>query len=258
MSYDPKDHLIEFYPNTGGLSIDVEPGHTAYVYLAMSRSGHNAVRHWIQCSIPGATHVTQRVRCWTQNWDLEDVVGGGGGGPLCAFFSMEDFNPEDARLDRIHELTASFENVVYLLLLRDPYNFAASLVRGGAVVDPTLEWRMEVWKRQAREFARITSFLQDVPVNCISYNHWVLEAAYRDALQESLKLPTQSDDALNKVAYNGEGSSFDGRLSFMGRATEMRVTERASAMQDNPIYQSAVSDPELRSLCLSCFGKTWG
>src|SRR5262249_54747918 len=145
-----------------------------------------------------------------------------------------------------------------LLVLRDPWNNLASLLRWarGAVHPISLDSVVKaarLWKAYAREVLDETAHLRHAPTP-ILFNRWVEDSAYREDLVSRLGIPF-SDAGRDAVAPWGPttwGDSFDG-LVYAGRAREMPVLERFRWCAGDPFYRS-LFDAEIRELSERIFG----
>ncbi|HEV7518815.1 MAG TPA: hypothetical protein VGR07_21165 [Thermoanaerobaculia bacterium] len=145
-----------------------------------------------------------------------------------------------------------------LLVLRDPWNNLASLLRWarGAVYPISLDSvakAARLWKGYAREALGETAYLRHGRTPVL-FNRWVTDPAYRAELAERLGVPF-TDAGRDEVAPWGPttwGDSFDG-LAYDGRAGEMPVLERWRWCADDPFYRG-LFDPEMIELAARIFG----
>jgi hypothetical protein len=149
-----------------------------------------------------------------------------------------------------------------ILLLRDPFNWAASYIEKSGGPGDACVWSRQ-WLEYAAEYAWETRHLPDaIRVN---YNLWFTEPGYRRRLAERLGLAF-SDRALETVTSHAGGSSFDG-TRFDGRAQRMPVLERWKRYRDNRAYVDSLRqnprvieyartifalDPELERFAAAC------
>lgn len=145
---------------------------------------------------------------------------------------------------------------VVLLLLRDPWNQLASVLKLMPLAPPRPvppEAFQQTWLEYAREMAGVTRLLvghgEFVP---ILYPRWFGEQPYRAEL--ALKLGVKHSDAgLNLVADFGGGSSFEGRVKS-GKAQDMRVGDRWRGYATHPLMRTLCAEPEVRDLVGRIFG----
>jgi len=143
-----------------------------------------------------------------------------------------------------------------ILILRDPFNLFASRFAAKFMEPPEIYFKLVgLWKNYAKEFLRITSYLNNRVV-AINYNDWFSSVGYREELANKLDLPF-SDKGVKKVVSMGFGSSFDGQ-TFSGRAQEMEVLKRWKNFADDPFYRTILNDPELIELSNRIFGHISG
>ena len=147
---------------------------------------------------------------------------------------------------------------VDLLVLRDPWNNLASLLRWArGDVHPislaSVAAAAGRFRQYARELLGETRFLRHEPT-FVSFNRFHAEPAYRAALAARLGLRF-TDAGLDQVAPWGPtawGDSFDG-LAYDGRATEMPLLERFRWCAGDPFYRG-LFDAELVELAERIFG----
>ena len=167
--------------------------------------------------------------------------------------SFEDFNLEC--YERHVVQTADVGNSVRrvnLLVLRDPFNLLASLIRerGGDITRWKYAGICSTWEQYAREMLGETNFLEHKV--CVSYNRWFVDRPYRDQIASEFGA-TNRDIGLLTVPPNGRGSSFDG-LVFDGKAQEMQVFRRWQEFADNPQFWALFAYRELGRLASALFG----
>jgi len=182
---------------------------------------------------------------------FEDVVGR----PQdLVLYSYESALPADAKA--VGNVVAAAH--VQVLLLRDPFNTLASQAEMGRwpkdEVPAKLAAWTAMWKAHAQEFIRIRDAggPGEVPV---SYNAWLTDEAYRDALATALGLPDRTDAALPQIPRQGGGSSFDGQGAGAEHVTDDRHFKRWEVYQDVPWFKAAFKDdPDLVALSEAIFG----
>jgi hypothetical protein len=112
----------------------------------------------------------------------------------------------------------------------------------------------QLWKEYAAEAAGSTKRLNNLLV--INYNRWFADESYRASLGAQLNM-VSVDKGIDQVAKWGPASSFD-KLSFDGRANEMKVLERWKHYANDELYRSVCGDPELHRLSHELFGEIEG
>jgi hypothetical protein len=245
--------------------------------VALRRSGHHAIVEWLlrqlhgdgcflnDCRADSSPFIRNKGARVTGRVNLEEERPGS--------FTRKDYlvhNYENrslskifsrSRLEQWDELVGTSRRRVHLLILRDPFNNFAGLVRRGEGHTPgdtltyspeTILRGVELWKRYAREFVGLTDFIPREKIG-VTYNAWFADRAERKSLADALQLDF-TDEGIEKVAAWGpsRGSSFDG-FSFDGRASQMRVLERFREYEDDPYYLS-LFDPEIIDLSERIFG----
>jgi len=179
-------------------------------------------------------------------------------------YSYEDFPQADALfLDDVQA-----DQRLRVVMLRDPFNLLASTVRmagrsgqwamthrpketGTPEPDALKRWA-ERWKQHALEFIRIRDAGKPDEI-AISYNRWLADKAYREALREKLGLEDPSDASMENVSGHGRGSSFDGRR-LNGRASRGKYLQRWKHLAGEPWFRAVFDDDELVGLSREIFG----
>jgi hypothetical protein len=244
---------------------------------ALRRSGSHAVAQWLLGQLPGDG-------CFLDNCTpgespfascyLPDSVGVGidlvreraePGRPAPKAFLLHNYEGKDlarvfcAEAEAAHDgWVGASARRVDLLVLRDPWNNLASLLRwarGG--VHPIAEASVAAAARRFKDYAREvlgeTRLLRHEPT-FVLFNRWIAEPEYREALAVRLGLPF-TDAGIDEVARWGPtawGDSFDG-LAFDGRAREMALAERFRWCAGDPFYRG-LFDAELVELAERVFG----
>jgi len=242
---------------------------------ALRRSGSHAVVQWLLAQLPGrgafldncAAGENPYATCY-----LPDSVGVGvdlagerAAAPAPKDFLLHNYEGRD--------LTAVFSDAaaaahdgwvgasarrVDLLVLRDPWNNLASLLRWARgdvhpIAEATVAAAARRYRQYARELLGETRTLRHQPV-FVSFNRWVAERGYREALAGQLGFPF-TDAGIGAVARWGPtawGDSFDG-LAYDGRAGEMALAERFRWCAGDPFYRG-LFDAELVDLAERIFG----
>jgi hypothetical protein len=136
-----------------------------------------------------------------------------------------------------------FKDAKQVLIVRDPYNWAASCLnrlrttRNRAELDvaENIEARMRQWKVHAKIALNPPSDL--IVVN---YNKWFTDEKYRHQLADQLGIPA-TDEGLNDIPRYGQGSSFTKRR-LDGQAQQMPVLERYVEWKDHKRFKSLMDD----------------
>ena len=142
----------------------------------------------------------------------------------------------------------------FVMVLRDPYNWAASGYRKG---HPISELRVGLWMKYARQATgEVDYFGIGDDARVVLYNHWFSDVDYRKEIAEWLDLPF-TDEGLLVVPPFGLGSSFDLR-SYNGRAQEMQVLDRWKVYADEPWFVQLFEEhPELEHYSKRLFGVSY-
>ena len=253
--------------------------------IGLRRTGNHALIHWIQQQAGGGVFLNDlRVDCnpflreYLSFCAKSDIVSFADRRELfeahdfwlfhsLGFFSQKELlivNYEDYWLDQVfhekwkkkHDEYFGNSKIAYdVLILRDPYNLAASRIKGDKIyVRDSVFARdfVEMWKSYAREFIGETHFLKENKV-VVNYNLWATCANYRETIAAKLNVPF-TDAGINDVPTYGRGSSFDG-LRLNGFASSMNVLERWKEYGRNEFYNALLTDAELGALSEQIFGK---
>ncbi len=151
----------------------------------------------------------------------------------CFLYSYEDRNPELFCDEIVTQQTK-------IVVIRDPYNWLASRLKGFGGIYPQKAWHIEadpisMWKKHA--MIAIDKTEGYLPV---LYNKWFVSKEYRISISQKLGLD-HTDKGLEFVPPNGGGSSFDGR-KFHTKAQGMDVLSRWLEFADNKEYRQHLDD----------------
>ncbi len=241
---------------------------------ALRRSGSHAVLHWLLCQLPGRGVFLNSCKPGESPYAScyrGDSVAGGfdldreGEAPAPKDFLL--YNYEDRELAAVFSdaFEAAHDRFLGtsggrfdLLVLRDPWNNLASLLRWarGAVHPISLDSVTRAasrWKAYAREALGETAHRRHRPVTVL-FNRWAAEPGYREELAARLGIPF-TDAGRERVAPWGPatwGDSFDG-FAYDGRAAEMPVLERFREYAEDPFYRG-LFDAEMAELAERLFG----
>lgn len=218
---------------------------TIWIVAGMRRSGIHAFTDWFMAGLEGPTLLLNNVRLNSLHHDKRCVTFSKG------YESSTGENEhivvvfEDKRLPSVRSapllrcLGGPDDEQKHLVVIRDPYNLAASRLRrsrtGRRGMPPQSVARL--WPRHAQHGMKWTP--------CV-YNRWFTDETYRSELAGTLRL-SFCPSLPTHVARPGRGSSFDG-LKYDGRPQEMQVLDRWRAYADDPEYRRLVSDPRLATL----------
>ncbi len=133
------------------------------------------------------------------------------------------------------------------LILRDPFNHFASLLKKGFLNPATAAFYVDRWKQYAREFANESTGLGR-PLISINYNSWVQDGEYRRQLAQRLGFDG-TVDSYKQVPSFGEGSSFQPGAKS---ADELDVFDRWRQFIGNQQYQQ-LFDEESVELAMRIF-----
>lgn len=142
------------------------------------------------------------------------------------------------------------DKVEHILLLRDPYNTAASLLKNQYVLEHS-NFRVPMyniaqqWIQYAKEYFGLTQHLPESTIK-IGFRQWLTDAEFRKSIADHLGLE-YNDEGLNKLSDYGGGSSFDG-MNYDGRTQEMDLFNRCKEFAENPRYIKMVNNRNMHKL----------
>lgn len=242
----------------------------------MKRSGHHAIIMWLASHFPiNTVHFINDVppfldpfrfhsnTCDTTsrsnhfvNRSESEIVGERDLHKLCLIYNYEEpdlhafanRHPVPRKIELVGESKKQFN----ILVLRDPFNLAASRWRFKVAERRALFMAtLDNWVSYAREFIGDTNFLG--PKLLVNYNSWFCSEAYRRTLADQVGVAF-TDSGLNRVCANGAGSSWDG-LRFDRNAQEMEVLDRWRALVPVPPYANLFrARNDVRHLTEKIFG----
>jgi hypothetical protein len=158
------------------------------------------------------------------------------------------FGIEDCDIAR-YASRACLGVAMHVVIMRDPLNNIASRLRGQEdrpQVFRVDERYVELYETYCREFLGETAFVQ--PKVAVSYNRFVQERSYRDAVATELHLANR--DLIDRVSNYGGGSSFSGRQSSSVPALLTRYREEPVAP---PLVRLLLSKPSIGEICRRVF-----
>ncbi len=236
-------------------------------FVGLKRSGNHAILNWIIRQSRGSLMHFNNVRPEDpyQRWARTTATH-----PELSEQDTVVFSIEDTGLAQIADANSYPQRDVYpglsvkqrvdVVLLRDPFNLAASrLMRGGSWGD-TMTYVSglsvaQLWVVYAVEFLGRSAWLSPdrVPV---SYNRWCRDRSYREALAARLELDF-TDAGFEQVTGFGGGSSFE-RTRMNGKASSMRTSDRWENFREDPGFRALFRDPLLLDLAVDIFGEDEG
>ncbi len=173
-------------------------------------------------------------------------------------YSYEDIYPND---ERLQDFEGKYEDFIgpslkryEILILRDPYNLFASLIRSNMIEASkgNHEIYVDLYKSYAKQFIEQPATNGSLRRIYLNYNRWFLEPEYRIQIAQNLEF-NDSGKPYKRVATMGRGSSFDG-LKLDNQAQSMKVLERWKEFQDDIFWQTIFKDADLIELSNKIFG----
>jgi len=220
--------------------------------MAIARSGHHAVVHWICKNLYG--NVSHYNNCnHLLQWRNKSTYMNGGRVAVAVLCSVENF---DLRGFEKLGFSNRFTHIVFVN--RDPYNlFASSLARkkGLSLVDKTFspsQKNIKYTPYHCGTMTRQDMFVQYTkqclgeidligePIIDINYNKWFVDKDYRMGICDKLGM-NYNDEGLDYVSPRGGGSSFD-KEKFRKRGNEMDVLNRWKHFGDSDRFKELLTD----------------
>lgn len=151
-------------------------------------------------------------------------------------------------LDQAESLVGRSAAVRNAILLRDPYNHFASLIRSKMMGPRGYGYYRRMWLQYARDIAGKKNYFRSNFV-FINYNKWVVDKLYKKRTAEQLGFETDGS-LYSRVPSYGGGSSFQGAG---GDATSLQVGTRWEAYRDDEGFRG-LFDAEVVELAEAIFG----
>lgn len=244
--------------------------------IGLRRSGNHAVVNWITSLFPGSicflNDVLNNPAKLREDQPCSDLPGLTSNRRVSAekpkkllLYNLEDCPLEESLAYWLPaSIAGSSRQRMTILLLRDPYNCAASrlqLIRklgdtkfSRALRDPCSfgGWGfVNLWKNHAEGFLSIPQDSVD-QVYPLNYNDWISGQPARRALCKAIG-GCYSEVNLHQVPVYGFGSSFEGsRISQL--ADPVGLLRRWKHFEKDPEFHHVVSDPEMHALASRIFG----
>jgi len=224
-------------------------------FYGLRRSGNHAIINWLIPMLGGVVcHINDAqlpLRFYKGPKPLRRFAGD----PSSTIISYENV---DLTKDT-NQFDVRSEERRFIMLLRDPYNLAASLLQNQYALEvsnfrvPMYNIKKE-WKQYAREFLSHTNYLPTNTVK-INFTKWFTDEDYRILIATELGLE-YDDVGLNKVSGYGGGSSFDS-TKLDGEAQKMDLLNRWKHIEGEGIHErfaKLIDDSELAELSYEIFG----
>ena len=188
------------------------------ICVGLQRSGNHAILGWVETLFDGTVFYNDEYHNLLADETALRARLADRPAP-CTILSFEDSAnrmtvPGRPLLDSISRLPAAIEaeyEVHRLVILRDPYNTWASRVAANSraaefgrplTSDPS-------WELYRTNWLALADLSQDPGWEAVLFNRWVNDEAYRRMICARLG-GSYSETALDSVAHQGGGSSFDG------------------------------------------------
>ena len=133
-----------------------------------------------------------------------------------------------------------------VLLLRDPFNLFASLLKAGCF-SGQLDELPALYASHAEAFMH----QEATGLICINYNEWFQDASYRISIAHRLGFDADGSP-YDDIPSNGGGSSFSGR-DYRGQASQMDVFGRWRHVAERADFQRLIDAPGVRAAAEAIF-----
>jgi hypothetical protein len=240
--------------------------------FGLQRSGQHAVITWLGHCCGDALHrnhcrfVRRGLRYELAPWERDAVFRNGRryddreGAPEAfaaahgadrfgaAIYSLEDPDLTETQIRRV----ASRPRTTCILILRDPFNWLASVMKRGTGNAKRHAIRCALYKQHLRHALGLEN-----AVGCdwvvVDFGRFVTSVDYRQALARSLGLEVAAaaERSLERIESYGGGSSFSGTAREDDHARA--VLRRWEHFVDDPTYHSLLGDEEIRALARRFF-----
>lgn len=234
-----------------------------FIVLGIQRSGNHLIIDWLCRGIKHPIHfnnmylnkksrlVPMEVKhysfdnkdmSWDSSLSLKSNFKQLDPSKVLLIYSFENIN--------IHSWSISYPNAILkLIVLRDPANFLASLMKMNGERKRNYKRLMKIYK----EYLRISNSTEIKSFLFINYNEFIINENYRKSISKKIKNHNfqKADEALNHIPKFGGGSSFSGVTGEISPETQFT---RWKNYMHNQKYLSLLKDPELKILSKSFFG----
>lgn len=227
--------------------------------LGIQRSGNHAIVGWLLNNLGGKVIFCNDLSLGQhpRNAPMKKLRWRKGSGSVIV--SYENYQFDELGPVQRPEWYGSTRSVHDILLIRDPFNLFAShyvwpFPQGVKFREDRSHRQriIDLWKSNARSFLQFQG-QADSTVLCISYNHWLEDADYREQCARSLGMDKASKS--HEVMDFGGGSSFEGISSSDGNR---KYLQRFLSLVGNEDFRSIFVDHELIALSERIFGQVEG
>lgn len=223
-----------------------------YLILAMKRSGHHAIMNWISAH----TGQKQYNNCCFGWEDKKFLTMIGKKEAKDGIVNIEDFYPVYYNKHRF-ETFPFMQNCKTVLVMRSASNWLASCYKRKYsnredhkdvyynLTTNHLNDRKELSSSSIDIYCEQLSWiLEKKDLIVITFDDWFKNKEYRKKMAEQLgfEFNEEADKEKEKVAMNGNGSSFD-KMKYDLEASKMKVLSRSQE----------ILDPEFKTICKFAF-----
>jgi hypothetical protein len=240
--------------------ISAAPDHEILVVFGMRRSGNHVAINWILNQIGGTAAFYNNITPTEPPYSArmsEFRLRPGRAGPRIVL-SYEDVTPQDMLAGPLGDYLAARAaqngagggaGVRFALVLRDPYNLFASRLQKWPerFADPDqIKAQIQLYTQLAALAESPRPIWRDAPLVPVLYNDLLSDADARARIATALGI-RPGNRGLDHVPAYGHGSSFDG-TGMSGDAMRGHVFDRWRALQDDPVFRTILSNPDLHRI----------
>jgi len=175
----------------------------------------------------------------------------------CLLLSFEEWHINDIDnnefIERHDEWYGRSKQINNILVLRDPFNCLASVLKGGhywpVPLKNVVDNFIDLWKNHAKEFIGQTKYLSNLTK--INFNKWHIHGGYRMTIMERLNIKID-ESSFQYIPEFSNGSSFTG-YDKQGMASNLRLQDRWRSCQDLIEFKMLKQDKELIDMSYEIF-----
>jgi hypothetical protein len=174
----------------------------------------------------------------------------------CLILSYEDYELKHKNLSlfskKHDDYVGGSRKTSKILILRDPYNLFASLLKAGFMHEGNHSRFVDLFKEYAHTYIEMMKCSDNIFI-CVNYNQWCVDENYRIQLAQKIGFLTDGSQHFF-VSNKGGGSSFDGvRMSEQTLKSNANLQRWRHFVEDS-FYRYLLQDTELRRLSDEIFG----
>mgnify|MGYP006274521873 CR=1 FL=1 len=167
---------------------------------------------------------------------------------LLSYEEVSFSNPRLTRfLEKPDKYVGPIDSALEIVLLRDPYNLFASLLKSGMMDESSSGYYVSKYKEYGDKYLKIKE-ASDRGALAVTYNEFVTSPEYRISMSNMLGGKLLAEAPASVSCYGG-GSSFQPQAS---QANELDTMNRWKSYVNDPLYRS-LFDAEITNLADEIF-----